>query len=219
MQRRLFLGAIAVAGSLAGAAFFIDSQTAVPDATIEASVTRKPDLLDQAWQLPVATTFKSVVTYQTNGSRCGPASAANVFRSLGEEAQTEQSVLDGTGLCWTGYCIIGLTLDELAGLIRMKTSRQVNVLRDLTAEQFHQHMRRANDPGRRYIINFTRERIFGAGAGHHSPIGGYLEAEDMVLVLDVNREFGPWLVERTRLFSAMDTFDGDKKRGLLLIEK
>ena len=37
-------------------------------------------------------------------------------------------------------------------------------------------------------------------------------------VLDVNRDFQPWLVERRRLFAAMDTFDGEKKRGLLLIE-
>jgi hypothetical protein len=60
--------------------------------------------------------------------------------------------------------------------------------------------------------------IFGDGVGHHSPIGGYLEAEDLVLVLDVNKKFQPWLVESTRLFSAMNTLDGDKKRGLLLIE-
>ena len=61
------------------------------------------------------------------------------------------------------------------------------MLRNLTAEEFREHMKRANDPGRRYIVNFTREKIFGAGSGHHSPIGGYLEAEDMVLVLDVKR--------------------------------
>jgi hypothetical protein len=39
-----------------------------------------------------------------------------------------------------------------------------------------------------------------------------------VLILDVNRDFQPWLVERARLFAAVNTFDGDKKRGLLLIE-
>ncbi|TIM19628.1 MAG: phytochelatin synthase, partial [Mesorhizobium sp.] len=51
-------------------------------------------------------------------------------------------------------------------------------------------------------------------------VGGYLEAEDMVFVLDVNEDYKPWLIERERLFSAMDTIDsdGDKKRGLLLIE-
>jgi hypothetical protein len=37
-------------------------------------------------------------------------------------------------------------------------------------------------------------------------------------VLDVNPDYQPWLVERTRLFAAVNTLDGDKKRGLLLIE-
>jgi Phytochelatin synthase len=44
------------------------------------------------------------------------------------------------------------------------------------------------------------------------------EAEDLVFVLDVNHDYQPWLVERARLFAAMDTWDGKKKRGLLLIE-
>ena len=79
-------------------------------------------------------------------------------------------------------------------------------------------IRRSNDPGRRYIVNFSRERIFGAGVGHFSPIGGYLEAEDLVFVLDVNSGYQPWLIARTRLFDAVNTFDGNKKRGLLLIE-
>ena len=68
------------------------------------------------------------------------------------------------------------------------------------------------------VADFDRETIFGAGVGHHSPIGGYLEMEDLVFVLNVNRDFQPWLIERSRLFSAMDTLDGQRKRGLLLIE-
>jgi hypothetical protein len=34
-------------------------------------------------------------------------------------------------------------------------------------------------------------------------------------VLDVNRDFQPWLIERARLFAAMDTWEVKKKRGLL----
>ncbi|MCQ1571288.1 phytochelatin synthase family protein [Neorhizobium galegae] len=218
MKRGLFFGVIAAAGLLAGAAFVVVGQTKVPPEAIRSSVIRSPELIDLAWTLPVAATFGRNVTWQSNGSRCGPASIANAFRSAGEEETTEAEVLDGTGMCWTGFCIIGLTLDELADLARMKTERKVSVLRNLTADEFRQHMKHANDPGRRYIVNFTREKIFGAGAGHHSPIGGYLEAEDLVLVLDVNEDYKPWLVERQRLFSAMDTLDGDMKRGLLLIE-
>jgi hypothetical protein len=33
-----------------------------------------------------------------------------------------------------------------------------------------------------------------------------------------NPDYQPWLVERRRLFAAVNTLDGDKKRGLLLIE-
>lgn len=113
---------------------------------------------------------------------------------------------------------MGLTLDELAKVAQTNTSRKVTVLRDLSENQFHEHLRRSNDPGRRYIVNFDRARIFGAGSGHHSPIGGYFEAEDLVFVLDVNFDFQPWLVERKRLFDAVNTFDSAKTRGLLLIE-
>ena len=31
-----------------------------------------------------------------------------------------------------------------------------------------------------------------------------------MFVLDVNRNFQPWLVERSRLYEAMNTFDGPK---------
>jgi hypothetical protein len=34
----------------------------------------------------------------------------------------------------------------------------------------------------------------------------------------VNPNYRPWLVERSRLFTAINTIDSDKKRGLLLIE-
>ena len=159
------------------------------------------------------------LTWQSNASLCGPASLANVFRSLGEVAATEQAVLAGTGYCRSGFCILGLDLDQLAEVAQAKTRRKVSVLRNLTPDEFRAHLRHANDPSRRYIINFSRKTIFGAGVGHHSPIGGYLEAEDFVLVLDVNRDFKPWLIETSRLFTAMDTFDGNRKRGLLLIDR
>jgi hypothetical protein len=40
----------------------------------------------------------------------------------------------------------------------------------------------------------------------------------LVFILDVNPDYQAWLVERSRLFAAVNTRDGDKKRGLLLIE-
>jgi hypothetical protein len=219
MRRRHFIGILGAAALLgAGTLVLVVGQSKVSPEAIASSVTRTPELLDRAWRLPVAVTFSRQLTWQSNGSRCGPAAVANTYRSLGEAAITEGKVLAGTGRCWTGACIFGLTLDELADVARANTARKVTVLRDLSEEQFQEHLRRSNDLGRRYIVNFSREKIFGGGVGHHSPIGGYLESEDLVFILDVNPDYRPWLVERRRLFAAVNTPDGDKKRGLLLIE-
>ncbi|ASY69194.1 phytochelatin synthase family protein [Sinorhizobium fredii] len=207
---------LAVAIALGGAYALRPAE--VSPAAIRASVEQSPELLDSAWGLPAASSYGQSLTWQANGSFCGPASIANVFRSIGEEETSEAEVLEGTGWCRLGFCWIGLTLDELAEVARAKTERKVTVLRDLTPDEFQRHLRASNDPSKRYIVNFSREAIFGAGVGHHSPIGGYLEAEDLVFVLDVNERFKPWLVPREKLYSAVDTLDGDHKRGLLLIE-
>ena len=221
MNRRYLsigVGGVLIAAGVLGAGALVVGQSKVSPEAIASSVSRTPELMERAWRLPVAATFNRTLTWQSNGSRCGPAAVANVYRSLGDAAITEGKVLAGTGRCWTGVCIFGLTLDELAEVARVNTSRKVTVLRDLSEEQFREHLRRSNDRGRRYIVNFSRQPLFGAGVGHYSPIGGYLEAEDLVFVLDVNQGYRPWLVERARLFEAVNTFDSDKKRGLLLIE-
>jgi hypothetical protein len=175
-------------------------------------------LLERAWRLPVAAQYRKGLLYQENGSVCGPASVANVKRSLGSAAASVDSVLEGTGRCWTGTCFMGLSLDELAEVTRHATGRKVTVLRDLSLAQFREELRHVNDPARRYIANFQRAPLFAQGGGHHSPVAGYLEAEDLVLVLDVNESFKPWLVKSERFFKAVDTSDSGTKRGLLRIE-
>jgi phytochelatin synthase len=175
-------------------------------------------LLERAWHLPVAATYQRRLFYQPNGSVCGPTSVANVERSLGHESASVDSVLAGTGKCWSGICLMGLSLDELAEVARHAGGRKVTVLRNLTLPQFREELRHVNDPSRRYIVNFQRAPLFAQGGGHHSPVAGYLEADDLVLVLDVNENFKPWLVKSDRLFKAVDTADSGQKRGLLRIE-
>jgi Phytochelatin synthase len=217
MKHAIYISLVVVAGLL-GAGTWVVSQSKVPPQAIATSVTRTPELVERAWRLPVAASFDRQLLPQSNGSRCGPAAVANTYRSLGDTATTENKVLAGTYRCWTGICILGLTLDELAEVARANAGRKVTVLRDLSEEAFLEHLLRSNDPNRRYIVNFSRKPIFGVGVGHFSPIGGYLEAEDLVFILDVNPEFQPWLVERKRLFDAISTRDAGKSRGLLLIE-
>jgi hypothetical protein len=151
---------------------------------------------------------------------CGPTSLVNVLHSL-KQPGSQESILQGTKFSTVmGYLPEGITLDELADLARQKLQRKVTVLRDLDLAAFREQLRHANDLTRRYVINFSRGPLFGTGGGHHSPIAGYLSEEDLVLVLDVNKNYRPWLVKPERLYEAMNTFDttAQKKRGLLLIE-
>ena len=176
-------------------------------------------LIERAWQLPVAASYRSSLVYQSNGSVCGPSTLANVMRSRGRTNSSESAILDGSGKCQLGFCFMGLTLDELAAVAR-RTGRRVTVLRDLDLARFRAELAHANDPDRRYTINFHRGPLFGSGGGHHSPIGGYLADRDLVFVLDVNESYHPWLVSTERLFGAMDTVDEQSglKRGMLLIQ-
>lgn len=178
-------------------------------------------LLERAWALPVAASYgREQLQFQPKVSYCGPTSVANVMTSLEiDAAATPATVLEDTGYCRLGQCIPGLTLDELAEIARAKTGREVTVLRDLSLDEFREHMRASNEPGQRYIVNFLRGPLFRKGGGHHSPIGGYLEQEDLVFVLDVNADYQPWLVPTERLHAAVNTIDSSTElnRGMLLI--
>ena len=69
-------------------------------------------------------------------------------------------------------------------------------------------------------MNFHRGPLFARGGGHHSPIGGYLEAEDLVFVLDVNDAYDPWLAPVSRLLEAVSVVDTatGHTRGVVSIE-
>jgi|SRR5271163_1795798 len=181
---------------------------------------QNPELLEQAWALPVAGLYQPGIDYQRNASVCGPTSIVNVLHSL-QQPGTQENILQGSGLSTVlGYLPRGVTLDQLADIARQKLGGKVSVLRDLSLAGFREQMRHANDLSRRYVVNFSRGPLFGTGGGHHSPIAGYLADADLVLVLDVNKKYGPWLVKTQRLYAAMNTLDPEtgKKRGLLSIE-
>ncbi len=178
-------------------------------------------LLERAWALPAARTFPHPLISQTNPSACGPTAVANVLRSSGTMTTSDAVAAHGSG-CFGGICFGGLTLAQLAEAARASAPGwTVTELHPATLEDFRTALRQANDPAQRLIINFTRRPLFGAGGGHHSPVGGYLEAEDLVFVLDVNEDFGPWLVTSERLFAAMGTVDPSSglKRGLLRLSR
>jgi hypothetical protein len=227
MKRALLAVAVMIGLAVAAVAIvppllFSDGVDYSHVASIEHEATyRDAELMARALALPVAVTYvKGGLEYQHNGSFCGPTTAVDVDHSLGVAAD-QAHILDGSAVHSTlGMVWGGLTLDQEAELLRQKTGRTVTVLRDLDLAQFREELSHANDLSRRYTVNFTRGPLFGRGGGHHSPIGGYLADRDLVLVLDVNRKYQPWLVSSERLFRAVDTIDKatHKKRGLLRIE-
>ena len=218
----------AVAGLLLGGSavvlpIFISTGHADYARVVSIKETREyqdPALLKKAWLLPVAAAYQADIDFQKNGSVCGPASLVNVLHSL-KQPGNQEGILQGSGFSTVmGYLPEGLTLDQLAEISRQKLQRKVTVLRDLDLAAFREQLTHVNDPARRYVINFSRGPLFGTGGGHHSPLAGYLNQEDLVLVLDVNQKYGPWLVKSDRLYEAMNTVDAtaQKQRGLLLIE-
>lgn len=204
---------------VAGVVFFLRADPPPPGfISIKTSAAfQDPTLLARAWALPVAKTFPHPLISQTNPSACGPTSVANVLRSSALSTTSDEVAAHGAG-CFSGICFGGLTLSQLATASRAAAPGwTVAELHPASLEEFRAAVRQANESSRRLIINFTRRPLFGTGGGHHSPIGGYLEAEDLVFVLDVNEDYGPWLVSSARLFEAMDTIDSSSgaKRGLL----
>src|SRR5215207_5663015 len=124
--RIALLAGVSALVALTGGAGLVVSQTKVRPDAIRSSVTRSEAVVEKAWVLPAASTFKRELTGQSTPSLCGPASIANALRSLGETATSETAVLAGTGRCWTGVCFMGLTLDELGDVTRSKTNRTVS---------------------------------------------------------------------------------------------
>src|SRR5271169_1984699 len=124
---------------------------------------QNPALLEQAWALPVAARYQREIDYQRNPSVCGPTSLANVLHSLGQPGDQEK-ILQGTGLTTVlGILPQGITLDQLADIAKLKLHAKISVLRDLDLAGFREQMRHANDLTRRYVINFSRGPLFGAG--------------------------------------------------------
>jgi hypothetical protein len=174
---------------------------------------QRPDLLEKAWALPVARLYSPLLS-QGLTSICGPTSVANVLRSM--QVRTGKNPLRGIGLR-------AMSLDQVANESAevVPPGWRVRAVRPRTIDELRVELRASNDERRRYVANFSRSPLFGGGGGHHSPLGGYLEEEDLAFVLDVNSSFGPWLVSTERFLQALNTtadWSTGASRGLTRFE-
>lgn len=164
--------------------------------------------------MPVAQRYAPLLS-QSVLAICGPTSVANVLRSMG--VKTARNPLRGFG-------VRAMSLDQVSREAAevVPAPWRVESVRPASVEALRDELRGSNDTRRRLITNFARASLFGGGSGHHSPIGGYLEHEDLAFVLDVNSSYGPWLVSTARLFDAMSTvadWSTGKTRGVVRFER
>lgn len=175
-------------------------RSSIPSPSIRSSPDyQRRELLEKAWALPVARRYAPLLS-QSITSICGPTSVANVLRSMG--VRTAKNPFSRFGLR-------AMSLDQIVAESAdvVPAEWQVRAVRPRSVEGLRVELRASNDERHRYVANFSRSPLFGGGGGHHSPLGGYLEDEDLAFVLDVNAGFGPWLVSAERLFDAVNTAD------------
>ncbi|MGE0742372.1 MAG: phytochelatin synthase family protein [Hyphomonadaceae bacterium] len=187
-------------------------------AHIRSPIDQDPDLVELAWALPVALLYRDDgYETQENWTNCGPTSAANLLQSMGLDLDQKEVVRHVGVRTFFGLIIGGMTLDQMAELLGKATARPVVIHRNLDLDTLRTHMQRANNPGHRFIANFDRRPLWGEGAGHFSPVLGYLDAHDQVFVGDVNDDFDPFLTPTERLLEALNAVDDDTglARGLL----
>jgi hypothetical protein len=98
----------------------------------------------------------------------------------------------------------------------------------MTLRVFRQHLQATNDPAYRYLAIYHRAPLFFPNgnlmqkmfAAHWSPLMGYDETNDLVLVGDVNEKYGTWLTSSANMFSGIANrsfIDGGEWRGLLRV--
>lgn len=120
----------------------------------------------------------------------------------------------------------GVTLDEYGEMLEYGhnfSTTKVHTTKNNETEisRFRSNIKQALlDDQKFMIVNFYGKKIGRQTGGHISPIAAYDENSDSVLVLDVALHKGNWFwIKIQDLYSAMNTKDGDKYRGYLIVRK
>jgi hypothetical protein len=156
---------------------------------------------------------------QEKRSWCGVAAAATVLSAMRGAPLSQDAFFTPEAEAvrsWWGVTFGGVDLVDLGGLLRAHGVRAEVHHADEGLAAFRAALaRNAATAGDYLIVNWQRAALDQAGGGGHiSPVSAYDPAGDRVLVLDVASYKYPWAwIPVARLFAAMDTRDGDRRRG------
>jgi glutathione gamma-glutamylcysteinyltransferase len=118
----------------------------------------------------------------------------------------------------------GLAIDEVACLARCNGADARVERHAAGLERLRDDVRAASRSALEPILvaSYARSALGQTGSGHFSPIGGFHEARDLVLVLDVARfKYPPHWVPLDRLYDAMKDLDPDtgSPRGWIMFTR
>jgi hypothetical protein len=158
---------------------------------------------------------------------CGPATSAAVINAAvrPQTEVTQSSLFNPSASAVKSELAVsfgGLTLDELAGILRAHGLHVQSVHADQSDIASFRNAARStlSEPLTFLVVNYHRKRLGQSGAGHISPIGAFSRATDRLLVLDVASYKYPYTwVPVSKLWAAMNTVDSGsgRRRGYLLV--
>ena len=118
----------------------------------------------------------------------------------------------------------GITLDEFAKILPQAHGLKVEVTHTAKSnstelEKFRQTLKTNLLEKKHFVVaNFDGKVVGKETRGHFSPLVAYDEATDEVMVMDAALHKNQWYwVSLTKLFSAMNTKDGNSYRGYAVI--
>ncbi|KNC99293.1 uncharacterized protein SPPG_05547 [Spizellomyces punctatus DAOM BR117] len=118
----------------------------------------------------------------------------------------------------------GITLPEFVCLARCNGLKaHLRRADKITKEQFLADLKQTSrEPKEFLVVSYDRGTLQQTGTGHFSPVGGYNESEDMVLILDVARfKYPAYWVPFDLLWQSLqpcDTTTG-KPRGYVILKR
>ncbi len=120
----------------------------------------------------------------------------------------------------------GLSLKELHDVLTKIHKLKVKMVmlnqdNEQTFEDFRQDLQNSlNNKNQYFIANFDGQILGKKTHGHISPIIAFNEKKDKVLVMDVALHKNQWYwTDLRQMYKAMNTKDGNKYRGYLLVGK
>lgn len=184
----------------------------------------------------ITTLYSNRMEYQKREGFCCPTTARNLIRSLRSlESDGNERMLEGKLPPLISGARTALQLKQLLdGHTDRKLFKTRVVYGDEGFKTFLDTIRLSNNTRYRVAINFLRGALFGVSSswphswllaglgGHFSNVLGYLEEDNLVVIFDVNHEYGVFVVDAHRLYESVNSpdisFTAVNSRALIVTE-